>query len=265
MISIVDIGNTNLKFTLFEDGKLIHSWRISVGSVGTAAEIYAVIKVLCSAVNVDIHTLEGAAVSSVVPSTYRAIRELFEGFLGIKPVFISGSHADLFGIRLLVEGKIVAAETVQIGSDRVADIVAARTLWPKQDLLVVDMGTVTVFNLLDSDGILHGQVFAPGLSCLTKSISMCAALLPEVCVSKPQKIISDSSVSSMESGLYWGYISMIEGIIKRIVDESHNKSLYVVATGGGSSLMGDCSAIHVTDGLLTSKGILQIYEQLKRN
>ncbi|MFV9838684.1 MAG: type III pantothenate kinase [Aaplasma endosymbiont of Hyalomma asiaticum] len=265
MISIIDIGNTNLKFALFEGGRFLHSWRISVSSIGTAAGIYAVLKVLCTSKNIDIHCLKGAAISSVVPSTYGTIKELFESFLGIMPVFITGAHADLFGIRVLVEEKIVAAETVQIGPDRVADVVAARTLWPDRDLLVVDMGTVTVFNLLDKSGTLLGQVFAPGLSCLTKSMSACAALLPQVCVNVPSKVICNSSISSMESGLYWGYISMVEGIINRISAEALGMSLYVVATGGGSNLVGNNAPIHETDSLLTIKGILQIYERLKEN
>ena len=265
MISIVDVGNTNLKFALFEGGRFIHSWRISVSSIGTAAEIYAILKVLCSSKDIDIHGLKGAAVSSVVPSTCGVIKELFESFLGIKPVFITGSHAELFGIKLLVGGKVVAAETVQIGSDRVADIVAARTLWPNKDLLVVDMGTVTVFNLLDKSGTLLGQVFAPGLSCLTKSISTCAALLPQVCVNVPTKVMCSSSISSMESGLYWGYISMVEGIINRISAEARDMSLYVVATGGGANLVGNAAPIHEIDSLLTLKGILRIYERLQKN
>ncbi|WP_231106376.1 type III pantothenate kinase [Anaplasma phagocytophilum] len=259
MLAIVDVGNTNIKFTLYVDGEFSESWYISTYHERTASELYAILRVLASQANINIHHLVGAAVSSVVAAVNGSITEMFKSFFNIVPVFITSAHASLLGINICL-----AQNT--IGSDRLADIVAARTLYPDRDLLVIDMGTITVFNLVNKNGDLYGQVLSPGLACLVKSVRLCTAALPQVCVNKPTtKVISDATASSLESGLYWGYLSMVEGVIQRILKEESGKSLHIVATGGASNFFRDSTHVLSIDKLLTTKGILQIYRKLIEN
>ncbi|MGN7679001.1 MAG: type III pantothenate kinase [Anaplasma sp.] len=253
MILAVDVGNTSVKVAVYANGKITHQWKVSTCNSRTAAEYFAFVSMLTSQESVDIKQVRGAAVSSVVPAVSVHIREMFENFLGISPMFVQNSHAELFGVKIRL-----AQEA--IGTDRLAGLVAARALWPDKDLLVVDMGTVTVFNLLDKHGALYGQVMTPGISCLTQSMK-CAALLPQVCVRESQKIICSSTAQSMETGLYWGYRSMVEGVLRRIFDEESDKTLHVVATGGGSRFFKNCKDINDINSLLTISGIIQIYER----
>ncbi|MDB1135364.1 type III pantothenate kinase [Candidatus Anaplasma sp. TIGMIC] len=257
MIAVVDVGNTNIKFAISADGEFTQCWRISVSYDRTAAELYAILQVLVEGTGIDLRKLKGAAVSSVVPSVNNSIRELFESFLGVTPVFVTCAHSLVLDLGVHFEQKF-------IGSDRFADLVAARTSWPNQNLLVIDMGTITVFNLLNKEGSLYGQVLAPGLSCMTKSMSLGAALLPQVNVrGTPSKVVAGDLLSAIESGLYWGYVSMVEGTIARIVGEEKDKSLKVVATGGGSVFVKSCPHVYAVDELLTLKGILHIYTKLQ--
>ncbi|QJC27780.1 type III pantothenate kinase [Anaplasma platys] len=249
MIAIVDIGNTNIKFAIYRQERFLSSWAISSCTSRTASELYAIIATLAHKSGIDISSLTGAAISSVVPIIDQKVRELFEDFFSIEPVFISSTSAGLFGIRICLAQEI-------IGADRISDLVAARMLWPNKDLLVIDMGTATVFNLMRSDGAVHGQVIAPGMSCITKSFT--AALLPQVCARKLTGVVCNSTVPSVESGIYWGYVSMVEGLIKKILEEE-NKPLHVVATGGSSHLLQGMEQVHAVDRSLTMKGILQIY------
>ncbi|WP_249549074.1 type III pantothenate kinase [Anaplasma phagocytophilum] len=258
MLAIVDVGNTNIKFTIYVGEEFSESWCISTYHERTASELYAILRVLASQANIDIHRLVGAAVSSVVYAVNGSITEMFENFFNIIPVFITSAHASLLGINICL-----AQNT--IGSDRLADVVAARTLYPDRDLLVIDMGTITVFNLVSKNGDLYGQVLSPGLACLVKSVRLCTAALPQVCVNKPTKVISDATAPSLESGLYWGYLSMVEGVIQRILKEESGKSLQIVATGWASDFFHDAAHVLSIDKLLTTKGILQIYKKLMAN
>ncbi|ACZ49505.1 pantothenate kinase [Anaplasma centrale str. Israel] len=257
MMVAVDVGNTSTKIALYENGTVVDQWRISTCKNRTAAEYFACLSVLASHGSVDLLAgVRGAAISSVVPVVNGHIEELFECFFGISPVFVTNSHADLFGLRILLTQPT-------IGADRVADLVAAKILWPARDLLVIDMGTVTVFNLLDKDGALYGQVMAPGVSCLIHSMRECTALLPQTLVREPEKIVCGSTAPSLEAGLYWGYRTMVEGITKQIIREGGARIPYVVATGGGVNLFGNCNYIDHIDRLLTIKGIVQIYEKAR--
>ncbi|AGZ78647.1 pantothenate kinase [Anaplasma marginale str. Gypsy Plains] len=254
MIVAVDVGNTSTKIALCENGTVVDKWRISTCGKRTAAEYFSCISVLASRRSADILAgVRGAAISSVVPVVNRHVEELFERFFNVSPVFITNSHADLFGL------KICLAQPT-IGADRVADLVAAKTLWPTSDLLVIDMGTATVFNLLDRNGGLYGQVVAPGVSCLVHSMRECTALLPQTLARESEKIVCDSTAASLEAGLYWGYRAMVEGITQQIMRES-TRTLRVIATGGGVGLFRNCDYINHIDELLTIKGIVQIYEK----
>lgn len=250
MIAIVDIGNTNIKFAIYQQQVFLDSWVISSCPTRTAAELYVIISTLASRVEIDIRNLSGAAISSVVPAIDPKMKELFEAFLAIEPVFVTTSAASLFGIRICLAQEI-------IGADRISDLVAARTLFPGKDLLVIDMGTATVFNLMKNDGMVYGQVIAPGISCITKSLT--AALLPQVCTRKLTNVVFNSTTPSLESGIYWGYISMVEGLIAKIIREENSKSLHVIATGGSSHLLQGSKQIHTIDRSLTMQGILKIY------
>ncbi|MEH0831388.1 type III pantothenate kinase [Anaplasma bovis] len=259
IIIAVDAGNTNIKFAVYSNNEIIQTWTMSVCRERSPAEYFSILQSLSAAAGIDISAVAGVIVSSVVPYINPAITMLFKNFFGITPLFITGTSAGLFGIN-------VRLAQHAIGTDRLADLVAARTIWPSRNLLVIGMGTVTVFNLLTKDGDLYGQVLAPGLTCIAQSMRTCTALLPEVCVCNDDMdtVVRNSTESAVQSGVYWGYKSMISGIVEQINLEEQDKSLYVVATGGGSNVLRDCNAIDHIDPSLTLRGILQIYLQLKK-
>ncbi|MCU7611341.1 type III pantothenate kinase [Anaplasma capra] len=257
MIIAVDVGNTATKVALCKGSEIIKKqWRISTCKDRTASEYFAILRALASHASVDLAGIRGAVISSVVPATNRHIEELCESFLSVSPVFVASSHAALFGLKICLEQK-------SIGADRVADLVAAKTLWPAEDLLVIDMGTITVFNLLDKNGSLYGQVAAPGVSCLAHSIRECTALLPQALAQKPERIICDSIAPALEGGLYWGYRYIVEGITKQIISEEEDRTLRVVATGGATHFFKNCDYINNIDGSLTIRGIAQVYEKTR--
>ena len=259
IIIAVDAGNTNIKFAVYSNNEIIRTWTMSVCRERSPAEYFSILQSLSAAAGINISAVAGVIVSSVVPYINPAITMLFKNFFGITPLFITGTSAGLFGIN-------VRLAQHAIGTDRLADLVAARNIWPCRNLLVIGMGTVTVFNLLTKDGDLYGQVLAPGLTCITQSMRTCTALLPEVCVCNDDMdtVVRNSTESAVQSGVYWGYKSMISGIVEQINLEEQDKSLYVVATGGGSNVLRDCNAIDHIDPSLTLRGILQIYLQLKK-
>ena len=254
MLIAIDIGNTNIKFAFCTGKKIIKTIRISSQQARTADEYFFYLSLAIKQLNIDCYTISNIIISSVVPSITKPIIELSKDHFNIEPIILDNQHADIFNIKIDLQNK-------SLGSDRLADIIAANHLYPNKDLLIIGMGTATVFNLFNKNKSIYGQVIAPGAHILTKSMRQHIALLPEVLVSKQNKVVHNNIYYAIESGLYWGYIAMVEGIIQKIIKEEET-NLYIIATGGNSNLFSGHQIINNIDPNLTIKGIIQLHQAL---
>ena len=255
MFVAIDVGNTNIKFAICVNNKIVKKITISSQPRRTADEYFIYLNSTMNRLNIDYQNISNVIISSVVPSITTPIIELSKNYFNTNPIILNNHHADLFNIKINLQNKA-------LGSDRLADIIAASNLYPNQDLLIIGMGTATVFNLLNNDKCIYGQAIAPGAHILAKSMRQYTALLPEVLASKQDKVVQNNIYHAMESGIYWGYISMINGMIEKIIKEEE-KGLHVIATGGNSHLFFEHkTAINNIEVDLTIRGLIQLYNIL---
>ncbi|KJV69577.1 type III pantothenate kinase [Candidatus Neoehrlichia procyonis] len=254
MIIAIDIGNTNTKIAICHQSTIMHHCILSTCYKRTTYEYFILLNAFTNQKNIKLQHIKYVVISSVVPNINPVIENMCKQHLQVDPIFITNESISNLDITINLDQN-------SIGNDRIADLVAAQKLWPNQDLLVIGMGTVTVFNLLDKHGSLYGQIITPGIPCLTQSIRSQTALLPQVNLQKTNKLISKSTAESIGSGLYWGYVTMTEGIIKQIFNEE-KKNFLIIATGGGSNLFYNNKNIHIIDTLLTIKGILYLHNNI---
>lgn len=239
MLLAIDAGNTNIVFGFFEGKTLKHQWRCEtdIGPLQLKAPPGKV---------------SAAIIASVAPKATPMLMDFCEKKYGCKPMMVGGPEAKP-GVGVLVD------HPQEVGADRIVNAVAAAALFTPP-LIVIDFGTATTFDVVDEKGY-RGGVIAPGIGLSARALHMAAAKLPQVEAQKPKKVIGTNTVACMQSGLYWGYVSLSEGIIRRIREE-YGQNLAVVATGGLSSLIAqDVAAIEHVDPDLTLKGLQIIYER----
>ena len=250
MLLAVDCGNTNTVFAVFEGDTQRGQWRIATDPRRTADEYAVWLTQLMSLRGLQVADIANAIVTTVVPGTRRNLDTLLESHFGVTPLVIRDAAVDL-GIEILVE------RPEQVGADRLVTAVGAHLLHPG-DLIVLDFGTGTTFDLVDDKGNWCGGVISPGINLSVEALYMAGALLPRVNIEKPEKVIGGSTVPAMQSGIFWGYVSMIEGMIPRIADE-YGKPVTVVATGRLAPLFADVTdVIDATEPDLTLIGLREI-------
>ena len=255
MLMAIDAGNTNVVFALYEDRQAIGSWRISTDARRTADE-YAVwlYQILAMAGHRHEDVTE-IVVASVVPAATFNIEELCRKHFDVRPLVVTKDPAVL-GIEILIDNPREA------GIDRLVNIVAAKAKYPAPSI-VVDIGTATTFDISDADGNYIGGVIAPGPHPSLEALHRIAAQLPKVEIVKPDRVIGKGTVGAMTSGLYWGYIGLIEGLLSRIQEE-YGSGMTVIATGGLSrTFCESTSAIQHYDADLTIRGLVDIHERAR--
>ena len=250
MLLAVDCGNTNTVFAVFDGDTQRGQWRIATDPRRTADEYAVWLTQLMSLRGLQVADIANAIVTTVVPGTRRNLDTLLESHFGVTPLVIRDASVDL-GIEILVE------RPEQVGADRLVTAVGAHLLHAG-DLIVLDFGTGTTFDMVDDKGNWCGGVISPGINLSVEALYMAGALLPRVNIEKPEKVIGGSTVPAMQSGIFWGYVSMIEGMIPRIADE-YGKPVTVVATGGLAPLFADVTdVIDATEPDLTLIGLREI-------
>lgn len=252
MLLAIDAGNTNIVFALYEESKQVQCWRIRTERGRTADEYAAWLYPLFMAAGLRFDQVSGAVISSVIPDENRNLRELCDSVFTCKPVVIG---SDKFDVGVPV--KLPNPE--QLGADRLMNAAAVNAFYTAP-AVVIDFGTATNFDVVDADGAHCGGVLAPGVNLSMDALHTASAKLPKVSVKNPGKVIGTNTESAMQSGLYWGYISMIEGLIVRISGELGAKPL-VIATGGLAQMFADgTDVIQHVDRDLTLKGLVHIYQ-----
>jgi len=254
MLFAIDSGNTNVVFAVFsDDGEIAHSWRIETVSSTTVASFKHDIIAQLNKANIVADDISDAIIATVVPDNLKDLIELCRVCFAIIPLVVGEDGVDL-GLDVLVD------HPSEVGADRLVNAVAAGQLYQKP-LVCVDFGTATTFDVIDKYGNYAGGAIAPGINLSLQALYSHAAKLPRIDVTPPPKVIGTNTIAAMQSGIYWGYVAMIEGMVERIHRE-YGKPLCVIATGGLSPLFSKAiPMIQNTNVDLTMRGLYIIYKR----
>src|ERR1700744_3711687 len=224
MLLAIDAGNTNIVFALYEGEKMRAQWRGGGTQVSRTADEYAVwLSQLLALEGLSFADLDAAIIATVVPAVLFDLRDLCRKYLKTEPLRVGDPALDLGP-----KPRVDRPETV--GADRLCNTVAAHERY-KGAAIVVDFGTTTNFDIVSEKGDFDGSVLAPGANLSIEALHQAAAMLPRVAIHRAQKVIGRDTVPAMQSGIYWGYVGLIGGLIDRIKAE-YGKPMTVVATGG---------------------------------
>ena len=226
MLLAIDCGNTNTVFSIWDGSRFIATWRIATDHKRTADEYFVWLSSLMSLTKTEA-TITEAIISSTVPRVVFNLRVLCDRYFGCRPLVVGKPDC-----KLPVAPRVDQGTTV--GPDRLVNTVAGHDRHGG-DLIVVDFGTATTFDVVDTDGAYIGGVIAPGVNLSLEALHMAAAALPHVDVARPAKAIGTNTVACMQSGVYWGYIGLVEGIVREVRRE-RDRPMKVIATGGLASL-----------------------------
>ncbi|MDY0883021.1 type III pantothenate kinase [Dongia soli] len=251
MLLAVDCGNTNIVFALYDGETQRGAWRISTDHRRTADEYGVWLTQLMELQGLAPEAVTGAIIASVVPDVIFELKTLIRHYFSCDPLLIGQN-----GIKLTIPVRLDRPE--EVGADRLVNAVAAHHLYTGP-LIVIDFGTATTFDVVDADGGYIGGVICPGINLSLEALYMAASKLPGIAITRPQHVIGRSTVPAMQSGIFWGYIGLIEGLVWRIRDE-FGTPMKVIGTGGLAPLFKEAtSAIEILDGDLTLRGLAMIY------
>ena len=252
MLLAIEQGNTNTLFAVHDGTSWSAEWRTATDSARTADEYAVWLSQLLNMAGLQLGVFDGCIISSVVPQSIFNLRNLSRRYLHVEPLVI-GENAEL-GIDIRID------KPSEAGADRLVNAIGAHAAYPG-DLIVIDSGTATTFDVIAADGGFEGGVIAPGINLSMEALHTAAAKLPRVAIQKPQRVVGTDTVGAMQSGVFWGYIAMIEGLTARIKAE-RGAPLTVVATGGIASLFhGATLSVDHFDPDLTIRGLLEIWRR----
>jgi type III pantothenate kinase len=256
MLLAIDVGNTNIVFALANEGKLLHKWRISSKPSKTADEYMVWLTQLMALENIKPEVITGAIIATVVPECLFPLQRLCRRYFKTEAITVDAN------IKLGI--KIKLPNPSEVGADRLVNAVAAHKKYGGP-MVIIDFGTATTFDIINQQGDYCGGIICPGINLSVDALHAAAAALPRVAVEKPEKVIGTDTVSAIQSGIYFGYIAMVEGLVARIRDEFGCIDMKVIATGGLAPLFRDATiVIEFVDQELTIAGLFDIYE-LNRN
>ena len=258
MLLTLDVGNTNTVVGLYRlaSEELVTHWRISTLRTQTADEYGVLFLNLFSMRKVESTEISSIIISSVVPPLESTLRQVCERYFNLKPMFVEPGLKT--GMPILVDNP------AELGADRLVNGVAAFARYGGP-CIVVDFGTATTFDVISAKGEYLGGVISPGLAISAEALFARAARLSRVDVKKPAKVIGTNTVAHIQSGLYYGYIGLVDGILERMLNEMRtpdSTTPKVIATGGLARLVAEDSRyIETIDDMLTLEGLRLIYER----
>jgi type III pantothenate kinase len=256
MLLAVDAGNTNLVFALVEDGAIRARWRIATDSRRTADQYAVWLHQLLELEGYTREAVSAVIIGTVVPRALHNLEVLASKYFGVTPL-VAGEGDVPWGIQLDV------AEPKSVGADRVLNTIAAHKLHGG-DLIVIDFGTATTFDVVDYSGAYKGGIIAPGINLSLDALVTAAARLPRIALEAPKgnlSVIGRTTEEQMHIGIYWGYVAMMDGLVARLKAEI-GRPVTVIATGGLATLFDEHTDIFdAIEGDLTIQGLAMLYER----
>ena len=252
MLLVVDVGNTNIVLGIYQGEKLVYDWRIMTDREKTADEYGILLQNLFAIRHIEIESIKAIIISCVVPTVVRALEQLCSDYFHQSPLFV-GPDVEL-GMPICYDNPR------EVGADRIVNAVAAFEKH-RRSLIVIDFGTATTFDYITPQGEYLGGAIAPGIQISSEALFQKASKLSRVEFVAPQQIIGKDTVTSMQAGIMYGYIGLVDGIVNRMKKEVKTDP-YVVATGGLAGLIASHSeTISEVDERLTLRGLKIIYDR----
>jgi len=255
MILVIDVGNTNTVFGVYDGKKLLNHWRMETSKGKTSDEYGMFIVSLLSYEKIDVGKIEAVVIASVVPPIMYSLEHAIRKYFKLEPMVVGPGIKT--GINIKYENPR------EVGADRIINAVAALELYGGP-LIIVDFGTATTFCAVSSKGEYLGGVICPGIKISAEALFQKTAKLPKIDLVKPETVIGRNTVSSMQSGIIYGYVGEVDYIVRRMKKEMKDDNIKVIATGGLARLIAsESETIDEINGLLTLEGLRIIYERNK--
>lgn len=255
MLLAIDAGNTNVVFAVYDGNDRRGQWRAATKFPRTADDYAVWLTPLMAMRGLEAADVTDVIIASVVPPAMFDLETLCRTYFNVEPMIV-GRNVDL-GLEIIMD------EPHTPGADRLANAVAAHHHYGGP-AIVVDFGTGTNFDVIDENGAYRGGVIAPGINLSLEALHAVSAQLPRIAVARPERVIGGGTVAAMQSGIYWGYVGLIEGLVTRIQHEFGRK-MTVIATGGLAPLFaGGTAMIEKIDPDITLLGLLEIWRRNRR-
>lgn len=256
MLLAIDVGNTNTVIALYDGEEPKAQWRTSTSTSRTADEYAVWLSQLMQLSDFKFNAVSDCIISNVVPQSLFHLRNLSRRYFNCEPFVVGPDNIPGVDVRI--------PRPSEAGADRLVNTVGAYIEYGGP-LIVIDSGTATNFDIVGADGAFEGGVISPGINLSMQALHEAAARLPRIAIQRPPQIIGVDTVGAMQSGVFWGYIGLIEGLIARIKSE-YGKPMQVVATGGIAALFeGASDAIDHFDANLTIRGLQEIHRRVRNS
>jgi len=254
MLLAIDAGNSNVTLAVFEGKELRAHWRLTTTPTRTSDEYGSAVRNLFQLAEIDFRKLQAIVIASVVPALNLTLELMAEVYFKLTPLFVD--HTTRTSL------KIIYDPPSDLGADRIVDAIAAVAKYDAP-CIVVDCGTATTFNAINSAGEFAGGAISPGLMTCSEALFSRAAKLPRVEFKQPPGVIASSTVAAMQAGLYYGYAGLVDAVLKRMIEELA-ATPRVIATGGLAHAIAPASQyIEEVDDTLTLEGLRLVYEHNK--
>lgn len=258
MLLVIDVGNTNTSLGVYHGSELVAHWRLTTNRARTVDEYGIHARNLFEFAGLNFKAIDAIAIASVVPPLNYTLKTMAETYFKLSPVFVDSETNT--GLTILYE------PASDVGADRIVDAVAAVEKYGAP-CIIVDFGTATTFDVINAKGEYLGGVITPGIMISSDALFERAAKLPRVDIKRPQRVVGSSTTTAMQSGLYHGYTALVDGVLRKIIDEvaGTGKRPIVIATGGLAPLIATGSEyIEHVDDTLTLDGLRLIYERTRK-
>ena len=256
MLLAIDVGNTNIVLGVFDGADLIQGWRLQTIRERTSDELGLLVDGLFARSRIERVQIRGVIIGSVVPPLTNTVRDMAQRYFGVSALIVEP------GINTSMP--ILYENPSEVGADRIVNGIAAYERFGRdaaRPMVVVDFGTATTLDAITAKGEYLGGAICPGVQISADALFQRAARLPRIDVRKPSRVIGRTTVGAMESGLFWGYVGMVEGLVRRMSDELGGRAL-CIATGGLAGMIApETSLIQHVDPDLTLHGLRLVWER----